>query len=189
MQLSVTGHHVEVTAPLRSYVEKKLERLVRHSDHVIDAHCVLTVEKLSQRAETTLAPARRHRARAGGAPGHVRGDRRADRQARATGAQAQGEADRPSRRRGAEGHPPLGPACEPATACRSSSSAAFPGPARAWRCTCSRTSATTASTTCRPRCSRPSSPTPCAAARRSTIEPRSASMRATATPRSARCRR
>jgi putative sigma-54 modulation protein len=54
MQLSVTGHHVEVTAPLRSYVEKKLERLIRHSDHVIDAHCVLTVEKLAQRAETTL---------------------------------------------------------------------------------------------------------------------------------------
>ncbi len=54
MQLSVTGHHVEITAPLRSYVEKKLERLVRHSDHLIDAHCVLTVEKLNQRAETTL---------------------------------------------------------------------------------------------------------------------------------------
>jgi len=54
MQLSVTGHHVEITAPLRSYVEKKLERLVRHSDHLIDAHCVLTVEKLMQRAEMTL---------------------------------------------------------------------------------------------------------------------------------------
>jgi putative sigma-54 modulation protein len=54
MQLSVTGHHVEISAPLRSYVEKKLERLVRHSDHVIDAHCVLTVEKLLQRAEATL---------------------------------------------------------------------------------------------------------------------------------------
>ena len=54
MQLSVTGHHVEVTAPLRSYVEKKLERLARHSDHVLDAHCVLTVEKLMHRAETTL---------------------------------------------------------------------------------------------------------------------------------------
>src|SRR5260221_9748510 len=54
MHLSVTGHHVEISAPLRSYVEKNLERLVRHSDHVIDAHCVLTVEKLQQRAEATL---------------------------------------------------------------------------------------------------------------------------------------
>ncbi len=54
MQLSVTGHHVEITASLRSYVEKKLERLVRHFDHLIDAHCVLTVEKLVHRAEATL---------------------------------------------------------------------------------------------------------------------------------------
>ncbi|HET9330565.1 MAG TPA: ribosome-associated translation inhibitor RaiA [Steroidobacteraceae bacterium] len=54
MQLTVTGHHVEVTPPLRTYVEKKLERIGRHFDHVIDVHCVLTVEKLSQRAEATL---------------------------------------------------------------------------------------------------------------------------------------
>ena len=54
MQLSITGHHLEITASLRSYVEKKFERLVRHSDHVIDAHCVLTVEKLMHKAEATL---------------------------------------------------------------------------------------------------------------------------------------
>jgi putative sigma-54 modulation protein len=54
MQLSLSGHHVEVTPPLRAYVEKKLERITRHFDHVIDVHCVLTVEKLSQKAEATL---------------------------------------------------------------------------------------------------------------------------------------
>jgi putative sigma-54 modulation protein len=54
MQLSVTGHHVEVTPSMRSYVEKKLERITRHFDHVIDVHCVLTVEKLEQRAEATI---------------------------------------------------------------------------------------------------------------------------------------
>lgn len=54
MQLSVTGHHVEVTAALRSYVEKKLDRIVRHFDHVIDTHCVLTVEKLLHKAEATV---------------------------------------------------------------------------------------------------------------------------------------
>jgi putative sigma-54 modulation protein len=54
MQLSVSGHHVEVTAALRGYVEKKLERIGRHFDHVIDVHCVLTVEKLRQKAEATL---------------------------------------------------------------------------------------------------------------------------------------
>jgi len=54
MQLSVTGHHVEITAAMRSYVEKKLGRIVRHFDHVIDTHFVLTVEKLLHKAEATL---------------------------------------------------------------------------------------------------------------------------------------
>jgi putative sigma-54 modulation protein len=54
MQLSVTGHHVEITAALRGYVEKKVGRIVRHFDHVIDTHFVLTVEKLLHKAEATL---------------------------------------------------------------------------------------------------------------------------------------
>ena len=54
MQLSLSGHHVEVTASMRQYVEKKFERISRHFDHVIDVHCVLTVEKLRQKAEATL---------------------------------------------------------------------------------------------------------------------------------------
>ena len=54
MQLSVTGHHIEVTPALRMYVEKKLERITRHYDSVLDVHCVLTVEKLEQKAEATL---------------------------------------------------------------------------------------------------------------------------------------
>ena len=54
MQLNVTGHHIEVTPALRAYIEKKLERITRHYEHVIDVHCILTVEKLSQKAEATL---------------------------------------------------------------------------------------------------------------------------------------
>ena len=54
MQLSITGHHVEITPALRTYVEKKLERVGRHFDQVIDVHCVLTVEKLEHKAEATL---------------------------------------------------------------------------------------------------------------------------------------
>jgi putative sigma-54 modulation protein len=54
MHLSLTGHHVEITPALRSYVEKKLDRVTRHFDHVIDVHCTLTVEKLLQKAEATL---------------------------------------------------------------------------------------------------------------------------------------
>jgi putative sigma-54 modulation protein len=54
MQVLVSGHHVEVTESLRTYVEKKMERITRHFDHVIDVHCTLTVEKLQQKAEAHL---------------------------------------------------------------------------------------------------------------------------------------
>jgi putative sigma-54 modulation protein len=54
MQLTLTGHHVDVTPALRGYVEKKMERVVRHFDQVIDVRCVLTVEKLEHKAEATL---------------------------------------------------------------------------------------------------------------------------------------
>jgi len=54
MQLSLTGHHVDITPALRSYVEKKMERIARHFEQVIDVHCVLTVEKLRHKAEATL---------------------------------------------------------------------------------------------------------------------------------------
>lgn len=55
MQLTLTGHHVDVTPALKTYVERKLDRIVRHFDSVIDVHCVLTVEKLQHKAEATLA--------------------------------------------------------------------------------------------------------------------------------------
>ena len=54
MQLNLTGHHVEITPAIRAYVEKKLDRVMRHLDQVIDVHCVLTVEKLAHKAEATL---------------------------------------------------------------------------------------------------------------------------------------
>jgi len=54
MNLNVSGHHVEVTPALRNYVQSKIERITRHFDHVIDAHVILTVEKLRQKAEATI---------------------------------------------------------------------------------------------------------------------------------------
>ena len=54
MQLNLTGHHVEITDPLRAYVNEKFERLSRHFDHVLNGHVILTVEKLVQKAEATL---------------------------------------------------------------------------------------------------------------------------------------
>jgi putative sigma-54 modulation protein len=55
MQLDVTGHHVDLTESLREYVTSKLEKIERHFDQVTDVHCILTVEKLRQKAEATVS--------------------------------------------------------------------------------------------------------------------------------------
>jgi putative sigma-54 modulation protein len=59
MNLTISGHHVELTPALRAYVQTKLERIRRHFDHVIDIAVILGVEKLAdkerrQRAEANL---------------------------------------------------------------------------------------------------------------------------------------
>jgi putative sigma-54 modulation protein len=54
MQVNLSGHHVEITPPLRSYVEKKIARVLRHCDRVIEVHCTLTVEKTRHAAESTV---------------------------------------------------------------------------------------------------------------------------------------
>ena len=54
MQISLTGHHVDITDALRSYVGSKFARLERHFDDVTNVHVVLSVEKLRQKAEASL---------------------------------------------------------------------------------------------------------------------------------------
>ena len=59
MNLTISGHHVELTPAIREYVQGKLERIKRHFDHVIDIAVILTVDKLPekekrQRAEINL---------------------------------------------------------------------------------------------------------------------------------------
>ena len=54
MQLSISGHHVDVTDALRDYVTGKMDKLVRHSDHITNVHVVLSVEKLVRKAEATV---------------------------------------------------------------------------------------------------------------------------------------
>ena len=58
MNLSISGHHLEVTPALREYVTSKLRR-IRHFDQVIDVNVILSVEKLVQRAEMKLLVAGR----------------------------------------------------------------------------------------------------------------------------------
>lgn len=54
MQLNITGHHLDVTDPLREYIESKFERIQRHNDQITNTHVILTVEKNVQSAEATV---------------------------------------------------------------------------------------------------------------------------------------
>lgn len=54
MQLNITGHHVEITEPLKAYVEEKMQKLTRKFNNITSAHVILTVEKLVQKAEANV---------------------------------------------------------------------------------------------------------------------------------------
>jgi len=54
MNVQVSGHHVEVTQPIRDYVLSKLERVQRHFDQVIEINVILSVQKLRQKAEISV---------------------------------------------------------------------------------------------------------------------------------------
>lgn len=54
MNLNISGHHLDLTPPLREYVTTKLKRIERHFDHLINAEVILSVEKLRHKAEATV---------------------------------------------------------------------------------------------------------------------------------------
>ena len=59
MNLTISGHHVEVSPALREYVLNKLERVIRHFDQVVDVSVLLSVANMKekerrQKAEVTL---------------------------------------------------------------------------------------------------------------------------------------
>jgi putative sigma-54 modulation protein len=49
MNLTISGHHLELTPAIREYVQSKLERIKRHFDQVIDIAVILTVDKLAEK--------------------------------------------------------------------------------------------------------------------------------------------
>jgi hypothetical protein len=97
MQITISGHHVEVTDALREYVESKFDRLQRHYSQITKVEVTLNVEKLVQKAEATVHIAGKDLFAAGGLGRHVRGHRRPGGQARPTAHQAQGKAARSAR--------------------------------------------------------------------------------------------
>lgn len=54
MQINISGHHVELTDPLREYVNSKFGKLERHAANITHVDVVLNVEKLRQKVEATI---------------------------------------------------------------------------------------------------------------------------------------
>ena len=54
MQINLSGHHIEITDPLRDFVKNKFAKLERHFEQINNVQVTLTVEKLKQIAEAKL---------------------------------------------------------------------------------------------------------------------------------------
>lgn len=54
MNLTISGHHLELTAPIKAYVKEKMKRLERHCDHLLNGQVIVSVEKDRQKAEATV---------------------------------------------------------------------------------------------------------------------------------------
>jgi putative sigma-54 modulation protein len=55
MNLTISGHHLELTPALREHVQSKLDRIRRHFDHVIDVAVILSVDKLTEKEKRQKA--------------------------------------------------------------------------------------------------------------------------------------
>ena len=60
MNLTISGHHLDVTPALREYVVTKLDRVTRHFDQVVDINVLLTVEKLKEKERRQKAEVNLH---------------------------------------------------------------------------------------------------------------------------------
>ena len=54
MNLKISGHHLDVTPAIHSYIEEKMARISRHFDQVMDVDIILSVNKLDQKAEAKV---------------------------------------------------------------------------------------------------------------------------------------
>lgn len=54
MQINITGHQLDVTEALRSYIDEKFTKLERHFDKIISAQVIMSVEKLNKKVDATL---------------------------------------------------------------------------------------------------------------------------------------
>lgn len=54
MNVTMSGHHVELTQALKDFTQEKLAKLERHAQGITSAHVILAVDKKEQKAEAKL---------------------------------------------------------------------------------------------------------------------------------------
>ena len=54
MQITITGHQLDVTEALREYINNKFAKLERHFDKITSIRVTLSVEKVKQQIDATL---------------------------------------------------------------------------------------------------------------------------------------
>ncbi|RMF96242.1 MAG: ribosome-associated translation inhibitor RaiA [Candidatus Schekmanbacteria bacterium] len=54
MQVKIQGRQIELTEALKNHVNKKLEKLKKYTDNILNASVVLSVQKYRQFAEITV---------------------------------------------------------------------------------------------------------------------------------------
>ena len=55
MNLTISGHHLDVSPAIREYVQNKLERITRHFDQVIDIAVILSIDNLTEKEKRQKA--------------------------------------------------------------------------------------------------------------------------------------
>ena len=60
MNLTISGHHLDVTPALRTYVTGKLDRITRHFDQVVDMRVLLTLDNMKEKEKRQRAECNIH---------------------------------------------------------------------------------------------------------------------------------
>ncbi|MFH1613144.1 MAG: ribosome-associated translation inhibitor RaiA, partial [bacterium] len=54
MQISITARHLEINTQIKDDITKKIKKLEKYFDHLIDAHIVILMEKNTYNTEATI---------------------------------------------------------------------------------------------------------------------------------------
>ena len=54
MSINISGHHLEISNPLKDYIHTKMNKILRHTDNIADTFITLSIEKHRQKAEATI---------------------------------------------------------------------------------------------------------------------------------------